>query len=81
MTDLFAEIRVRNYERVCTIKLKLYFSSRHVNQLVRGHLLSTYVRKIFRKANISNALVRTRTCIRGLKMLVFSKKFAYVLNG
>ena len=40
-----------------------------------------YVRKIFRKTNISNPLVRTRTCayqgvtvrIRGIEMLVFRK--------
>ena len=33
-----------------------------------------YVRKIFRKTNISNPLIRTRTCAyQGVKMLVFRK--------
>ena len=33
-----------------------------------------YVRKIFRKTNISNPLIRTRTCVcRGLEMLVSRK--------
>ena len=33
-----------------------------------------YVRKIFRKTNISNPQIRTRTCAyQGLEMLVFRK--------
>ena len=41
-----------------------------------------YVCKIFRKTNISNVLIPTRTCAyRGVRNLSFSKNFAYVLNG
>ena len=40
-----------------------------------------YVRKIFRKTNISYPLICPRTCsIRGKEMLFFGKKFPYVLN-
>ena len=41
-----------------------------------------YVRKIFRKTNISNPLIRTRTCAyKGVGNVSFSENFAYVLNG
>ena len=41
-----------------------------------------YVRKIFRKTNISNPLIRTRTCAyQGVRNVSFSENFAYVLNG
>ena len=40
------------------------------------------VRKIFRKINISNPLIRTRTCAyQGVRNVSFSGNFAYVLNG
>ena len=41
-----------------------------------------HVRKIFRKTNISNPLIRTHTCaIRGLEMLVFRKILrTYLMN-
>ena len=40
------------------------------------------VRKIFRKTNISNHLIRTRTCVyQGVRNVSFSGNFAYVLNG
>ena len=40
------------------------------------------VRKIFRKANISNPLIRTRTrAYQGVRNVSFSENFAYVLNG
>ena len=40
-----------------------------------------YVRKIFRKTNISNILIRTRTCAyQGVTNVSFSENFAYVLN-
>ena len=41
-----------------------------------------YVRKIFRKTNISNPLIRTRTCAyQGVRNVSFLENFAYVLNG
>ena len=41
-----------------------------------------YVHKIFRKTNISNPLIRPRTCAyQGVRNNSFSKIFAYVLNG
>ena len=41
-----------------------------------------YVRNIFRKTNICNALIRTRTCAyQGVRNISFSENFAYVLNG
>ena len=43
---------------------------------------SKYVRKIFRNSNISNSLIRTRTCAhQGVRIVSFSKNVAYVLNG
>ena len=41
-----------------------------------------YVCKIFRKTNVSNPLIRTRTCAyQGVRNVSFSENFAYVLNG
>ena len=41
-----------------------------------------YARNIFRKTNISNPLIRTRTCAyQGVRNVSFSENFAYVLNG
>ena len=41
-----------------------------------------YVRKIFRKSNISNPRIRTRMCAYlGVRNVDFSEIFAYVLNG
>ena len=41
-----------------------------------------YVRKIFRKTNISNFLIRTRTCAyQGVRNVSFSENFTYALNG
>ena len=40
-----------------------------------------YVRKIFRKTNMSNPLIRTRTCAyQGVRTVGFSENFAYVVN-
>ena len=36
-----------------------------------------YVRKIFRKTNISNTLIRTNT----LEMLVYAENFVYLMDG
>ena len=48
---------------------------------VKGSFIK-YVRKIFRKTNISNPLIRTRTCAyQGVRNVSFSENFAYVLNG
>ena len=57
--------------------LKADFISAHA----RGHLLSTYA-KFFRKTNISNPLIRTRTCAcQEVRKVSFSENFAYVFNG
>ena len=41
-----------------------------------------YVHKIFRKTNISNPLMRIRTCgYQGVRNVRFSDNFAYILNG
>ena len=41
-----------------------------------------YVRKIFRKTNISNPLKRTPTyAYQGVRNVSFSENFAYALNG
>ena len=48
---------------------------------IRGSSIK-YVHKIFRKTNISNPLIRTRTCAyQGVRNVSFSKNFASVLNG
>ena len=40
-----------------------------------------YVRKIFRKTNISNPMIRTHKCAyQRVKNISFSENFAYVLN-
>ena len=40
------------------------------------------MRKIFRKTNISNPLIRARACAyQGVRNVSFSESFAYVLNG
>ena len=40
-----------------------------------------YVRKIFRKTNISYLLIRARTCVyQGVSNVSFSEDFKYVLN-
>ena len=47
----------------------------------RGYPLSTYA-KFSKKNNISNPLIRTRTCTcQGVRNASFSGNFAYVLNG
>ena len=57
--------------------LKADFISAHA----RGHLLSTYA-KFFRKTNIYNPLIRTRTCAcQEVRKVSFSENFAYVFNG
>ena len=41
-----------------------------------------YVRKMFRKTNISNSLILIRTgAYQGARNVSFSENFAYVLNG
>ena len=41
-----------------------------------------YVLKFFRKTNISNPLIRTRTCAyQGVRNVSFPESFGYVLNG
>ena len=41
-----------------------------------------YVRKIFRKTNISNPLIRTRTwAYQGARNVSISENFVYVLHG
>ena len=41
-----------------------------------------YERKIFRKINICNPLIRTRPCAyQGVRNVSFSESFVYVLNG
>ena len=45
-------------------------------------LFIKYVRKIFRKTNISNPLIRTRTCAyQGVRNVSSSENFSYVLYG
>ena len=40
------------------------------------------VRKIFQKTNISDPLIRTRTCAyQGVRIVYFLENFGYVLNG
>ena len=55
----------------------------HINQCkcIKGPSIK-YVRKIFRKNNISNPLIRTRTCAyQWVRNVIFSENFAHVLNG
>ena len=57
-----------------------------INQLISiTHAMGSsikYVRKIFRKTNISNPLIRTRTCAyQGVRNVSFPENFVYVLNG
>ena len=50
------------------------------------HLISKvsfiqYVRRIFRKTNISYPLIRIRTCAcKGVRNIIFFENFAYILN-
>ena len=40
------------------------------------------MRKIFRETNISNPLIRTRTCVyQGVRNVSFSENFVYIPNG
>ena len=50
---------------------------------ITGHPLSIkYGRKIFRKTNISNLLIRTQTCTYlRIRNVSFPGNFPYVLNG
>ena len=57
------------------------FPSRYLQFQNQGPSIK-YVDKIFRKTNISNPLIRTRTCAyQGVANVSFSGNFAYVLNG
>ena len=48
---------------------------------IKGSFIN-YVRKIFRKTNISTPLICTRTCAyQGVRNVSFSENFAYVLYG
>ena len=56
------------------------FTLHYLNSYMRPSI--KYVRKNFRKTNISNSLIRTRTCVyKGVRNVSFSESFAYVLNG
>ena len=59
------------------------FRSKNIHTIKYGSGPSIkYVRKIFRKTNISNPLIRTRTCAyQGVRNISFSENFSYVLNG
>ena len=49
--------------------------------MLRDHSLSTNVRKIFRKTNISYPLIRTCMCAyQGVRNVSFSENFADVHN-
>ena len=51
------------------------------HQTLKG-LSIWHVRKIFRKTDISDPLIRTRTCAyQGIRNVSFSENFAYALNG
>ena len=57
-----------------------------INQLISiTHAMGLsikYVRKIFWKTNISNSVIRTRTCAyQGVRNVSFPENFVYVLNG
>ena len=59
----------------------IFFAVWLTNKRRRGSSIK-YVRKIFRKTDISNPLIRTRTCAyQGVKNVSFSEDFAYLLNG
>ena len=53
----------------------------HAERMTLGPPIK-YGRKIFRKTNISNLLIHTRTCAyQGVRNVSFSENFAHVLNG
>ena len=59
----------------------IFFAVWLTNKRRRGSSIK-YVRKIFRKTDISNPLIRRRTCTyQGVKNVSFSEDFAYLLNG
>ena len=60
--------------------LKLDFA--HFNGHFHSGSSIKHKRKIFRKTNISNPLIRIRTCAyQGVRNVSFSENFAYLLNG
>ena len=55
--------------------------NRVLNTLLGMGSLIYYVRNIFRKTNISDPLIRTRTCVyQGVKNVSFWEKLAYLIN-
>ena len=57
------------------------YQTRKINANHKGPSIK-YARKIFRKTNISNPLIRTRTCAyQEVRNVSFSENFAYVHNG
>ena len=68
--------------------LNLFFVTEYVKTRSYGStgplgvgLSIKYVHKIFQKTNISNPLIRTRTCAyQGVRNVIFTEYFAYVLN-
>ena len=64
--------------RECPRRMQL---SAQQGQNTKG-LSIKYVRKISRKTNISNPLIRTRkSAFQGVRNVSFSENFAYVLHG
>ena len=54
---------------------------KHQNIAIKGSSMY-YVRKIFRKTNISYPLIRTPSCTyQGVRNVSFSENVPYVLNG
>ena len=69
------------WQRNNMIKICIFYMLKHVQDDLKGSSIK-YVRKIFRKTNISNPLIHTRTCAyQRVRNVSFSENFAYILNG
>ena len=77
-SDKNANIVISRFRHVFTIMSEWFYE----NYMVLKESCIKFVRKIFRKTNISNPLICTRSCAyQGVRNVSFSENFAYVLNG
>ena len=84
---IFSRISLSKRHFVPEISRKQFENFRKIIIVLRKFLFLNkgpsikYVRKIFRKTNISNPLIRTHSCAyQGVRNVSFSENFAYVLN-
>ena len=78
--DIHTYVRIRNVSFLEKFACVLKMDDPLQSLCIKGPFIH-YVRKIFRKTNISNPLIRTHTCAyQGVTNVSFSENFACVLN-